>query len=200
MRHDAAVEPSASSAAPFDWVLLEDPGEVTEQEDRDRMTSACQVLLHLLRPQIDWAYVDAHSDFDSVMPPEVREAETQIAAKGEARKRSNLGRMNVELDPENDDEWQQLCTYAAWSINVDLFQDGRSLATFHDSGSSITARLTPLQAAPMNESLPSGLQMVPLAPLLLERKLQRRAVRSDRRAARAARRRAWWSARLHRQH
>ena len=60
------------------------------------MTLACQAVLELLRPQIDWAYVDAHSDFDSVMPSEVRDVETRIAAKGGALKRSNLGRMNVE--------------------------------------------------------------------------------------------------------
>ena len=176
-------------------MLVDAAGGDADAEDRERMALACDVLLELLRPQVQWLQVDAYSDFDDVMPADVREVEDWIAARGESRRRSNLGRMGVELDPTDDADWHQLCIYASWSINVDLFDD-RPLATFHDSGWSVTARLTPAQATIANQQLPASWKMVPLAPILLAQKQQRRLARLDRRAARAVRWRGWWRSRF----
>lgn len=195
MRAPAGQQQLPGASGPTWYVLVDADGGEPAPEDRERMTLACDVLLELLRPQVQSLQVDAYSDHDDVMPAKVREVEDWIAARGEARPRSNLGRMGVELDPLDDKDWQRLRVYAAWSINVDIFGNW-PLATFHDSGRSVTARLSPAQATTANQRLPASWKMVPLGPILLAQKQQRRRARLDRRAARAARLRDWWRSRI----
>lgn len=150
--------------------------------DRQVAVAACQAVLEAVRPVARLVHVDAYSDYRDGLPSDVEVAQRQLRAMGSRRRRGDPG-MAVALDPENEQHWSVLWTYAPWSIHVAVWQDreGRQeLATLHDGGTGIDAWLTDSEA----EALAARLDGV--AVLVLETQLQARhaAAKTARRAAR----------------
>ena len=124
--------------------------------DRSEADEACLAVLDVLDEVVTRAEVDAYSDFDEQMPEHVREAQESLRARGRAQRpgKHDPG-MFVAVSRNDSDGWCLVRTYASWSINVALYYaDGvRSIATLHDCGYSITAKLTPTEVALLTERL-----------------------------------------------
>lgn len=73
--------------------------------------------------------------------------------------------MQIHLDATDDYDWTLVLTYAPWSISVTVNGDGdppEDLATIDDSGVSIVALLTAIEAQHLSLSLPPGTELIPL--------------------------------------
>ena len=139
---------------------------------RDEANRACAAVLDVLRPALRFAIVDAYSDYNDQMPPDVAEAERWLRQRGSDRHSGDPG-MAVEV-PVSDDGWEVLCRYAPWSIHVELFGDGRSpVGTFDDCGFTITADLNDSEATALVSRLEGISGLIPLHDLR-ERKRQAR--------------------------
>lgn len=157
--------------------------DITARAEAGRV---CEAVLDLLRPHLRTVSVDAYSDYQDQMPPEVVTVEATLKELGRRRGRGDPG-MGVELDPVLDDHWVLLRAYAAWSINVDLLgEDGRDLGCFHDCAYSVVAELTTTEAQKLSAELRDIAPVVPLAAV----HARRRAARDEARSARRDRRRA----------
>jgi hypothetical protein len=124
--------------------------------DRDDATLACELVLEMLRPLLQLVVIDADSDFRDDLPDQVAAAQQRLRAVGAPRAAGKTGNtgltgmtgMTVELDPSDDQHWADLRTYAAWSINVDLWAEPyvTQLGSLDDCGHAISAVLTHDQA------------------------------------------------------
>jgi hypothetical protein len=127
--------------------------------DRDDATFACELVLEMLRPRLQLVVIDADSDFRDDLPDQVAAAQQRLRALGAPRGAGEIGMtgetgmtgmtgMTVELDPSDDQHWADLRTYAAWSINVDLWAEPyvTQLGSLDDCGHAISAVLTHDQA------------------------------------------------------
>lgn len=153
---------------------------------RAEAARVCDAVLDLLRPHLRSVTIDAYSDYHDQLPEDVVTAEARLKDLGGQRGGSDRG-MGIDLDPSREDHWRILRTYAAWSINVDLFgEHGRELGCLHDCGYSVVAELTSAEAGTLSDQL-SG--VAPLLPLTAVG-VRRRAERDDARAAGRDRRRA----------
>jgi len=136
--------------------------------DRDRAILACAAVLDLLRPVLASVDVDAYSDFRDSLPAEVEAAQGLL--RGRAKPRSRWGWwgedswMALPVDPQDEEQWGALRTYAAWSIHVALYgtNSGEDLGCLHDCGSSISAALTDQEAADLAAALSA------VGPLILD--------------------------------
>jgi hypothetical protein len=115
--------------------------------DRDDATLACELVLEMLRPRLQLVVIDADSDFRDDLPDQVALAQQRLRAVGALRGAGDHG-VTVELDPSDDEHWADLRTYAAWSINVDLWAEPyvTRLGSLDDCGHAISAVLTHDQA------------------------------------------------------
>ncbi|MDP1804471.1 MAG: hypothetical protein Q8K72_04840, partial [Acidimicrobiales bacterium] len=68
---------------------------------RDEANGACAAVLEVLRPALRFAVVDAYSDYNDQMPPDVAEAERWLRQRGSDRHSGDPG-MAVEV-PVSDD-------------------------------------------------------------------------------------------------
>ena len=112
-----------------------------ELADIQRNVTAAAAILHVLGERCHRATIDLHSDYQRRMPPEVRQAEAglfEIAAERSGGRR--LPRtMGLKLNLDDPHERRLFEQYAVWSINTDVFdRHGAWVATFHDSGHSLT--------------------------------------------------------------
>ncbi len=142
----------------------------------------CRAVCEVLRPAAGVAYVDAYSDYDDELPVVVADAQRELRELGRRRGTGDPG-MAVELDPADEEQWQLLLSYGAWSIQAELWTPGRvgELATLHDCAYSVSAELDADEAEELATRL-GGLAT-------LERlQTVRRRERETRRAAR----RRWW--------
>ena len=91
---------------------------VVEKEitTRDEAAKACAAVLEVLRPALRFAAIDAYSDYNDQMPPDVAEAGKWLRQRGSDRRSGDPG-MAVEV-PVSDDGWEVLCRYVPWSIHV----------------------------------------------------------------------------------
>ncbi len=159
--------------------------------DRQVVVDACQALLDVLRPVTAVALVDAVGSWTNV-PPEAHVAEAWLRwherqqyplAKGE-------GVMGILIDPTDDEQWNALRVYAAWSIHVALFattERGLGFATLHDCGTSVGADLTPDEVADLSTRLDGAVEIVTFAEAEERRRLAAQRQLEERRARRAAR-------------
>jgi hypothetical protein len=119
--------------------------------DRDDATLVCELVLEMLRPRLRLVVLDADSDFCDDLPDQVAQAQDRLralaAARG-ARRGTRRDGVIVELDPSDDAHWADLRTYAAWSINVDLWAEPYvdHIGSLDDCGHAISAVLTHEQA------------------------------------------------------
>jgi hypothetical protein len=146
---------------------------VLEQEitDRNDAATACVAVLEVLRPVLRVALVDAYSDYEDQMPPDVAEAQQWLRQEGASQQGGDPG-MSVEMNSLDADHWPIICRYAPWSIHVDLYGDGDApLATLHDCGYSVTADLTPAEATALGSRL-AGVSGLTLLHQVRERRRQ----------------------------
>lgn len=153
--------------------------------DRAEAVAVCAAVIEVLRPVIRSAKIDVFTDFPEQMPEDVRRAEAQLVAIAEGRKkRGSDGRMGLVVTT-GDPGWSAVESYAAWSINADLTgADEEDLATFHDCGHSVVAALRDDEVAALRARL------APIASVHLLSDIHDRR-RSEKRAARRSRARAW---------
>lgn len=147
---------------------------VVEKEitTRDEAAKACAAVLEVLRPALRFAAIDAYSDYDDQMPPDVAEAGRWLRERGSDRRSGDPG-MAVEVPVS--DGWEVLCRYAPWSIHVELYGDGPSpIGTLHDCGYSITADLNPAEASALAGRLEGISGLIPLQELRERRRRGRR--------------------------
>jgi len=156
--------------------------------DRAEATVVCSAVLDLLRPRLDRVVIDAYSDYRDAQPDDVAEAERWLLAKGALNRPGDPG-WAIELDPADAEHWANLRRYAPWSINVNLCADPdpRPIATLHDCGYSVTAYLTPNEAANLAEAVVVVAPVLPLALLHARRRAQKAELRAVRRAKRRLR-------------
>ncbi len=159
--------------------------------DRQVVVEACQALLDVLRPVTAVALVDAVGSWTNV-PPEAHVAEAWLRwherqqyplAKGE-------GVMGILIDPTDDEQWNALRVYGAWSIHVELFaavEDRCGFATLHDCGTSVEADLTPDEVAELSTRLAGAVEIVTFAEFQERERLAVQRESEERRARRAAR-------------
>ncbi|MGX7678284.1 hypothetical protein ACSMXN_05245 [Jatrophihabitans sp. DSM 45814] len=137
-----ATRQSPGDVCPFELAVVVDVAE--RIHDRQLADALCRSVLGALRYRLTLAEVDAFTDFRRERTYEARAAEEglwSLAAQQTTRKRASG--MGIRLDPAIADEWELLCSYAGWSINVDLFDAEKAdIGTFHDCGHSIVALLT----------------------------------------------------------
>jgi len=137
---------------------------VEEITTRDEAAKACAAVLEVLRPALRFAAIDAYSDYNDEMPPDVAEAGRWLRQRGSDRRSGDPG-MAVEV-PVSDDGWEGLCRYAPWSIHVELYGEGPSrIGTLHDCGYSITADLNPAEASALAGGLEGISGLIPLQEL-----------------------------------
>lgn len=140
---------------------------------RDEAAKACAAVLEVLGPTLRCAAVDAYSDYNDQMPPDVAEAGRWLQQRGLDRHAGDPG-MGVEVQV-SDDGWEVACRYAPWSIHVELFGDGPSpIGTLHDCGFTITADLSPAEAAALASRLAGISGLIPLHELQERRRQARR--------------------------
>jgi hypothetical protein len=115
--------------------------------DRDDATLACELVLEMLRPRLQLVVIDPDSDFRDDLPDQVALARQRLRAVGGLRGPGDAPAA-IELDPADDEHWADLRTYAAWSVNVDLWAEPyvTQLGSLDDCGHAISAVLTPEQA------------------------------------------------------
>ena len=156
--------------------------------DRAEADLVCSAVLTLLRPRMDLVFIDAYSDYHDSLSDDAAEAERWLLAKGASRRRGDPG-MAVRLDPTDNDHWAVLLRYAPWSINVDLcaHSDPKPIATLHDCAGSVTAYLTPDEAANLAETVAAVAPVLPLDLLRARMRSERAAARSTRHAERRSR-------------
>lgn len=160
--------------------MVERTAYVVEKEitDRDDAATACVAVLAVLRPVLRMALVDAYSDYEGQMPPDVAEAQRWLRQRGANQHPRDPG-MSVEVDVLDAGHWETLCRYAPWSIHVELYGDRDApLATLHDCGYSVAADLTPAEATALSSRLEGMSALIPLHHLREQR--------------RQARRQRWW--------
>lgn len=140
---------------------------------RDEATKACAAVLEVLRPALRFGVVDAYSDYNDQMPPDVAEAGRWLRQRGLDRGSGDPG-MAVEV-PVSDDGWEVLCRYAPWSIHVELFGEGPSpIGTLHDCGYTISADLNPAEAIALASRLAGISGLVPSHELQARKRQARR--------------------------
>jgi len=149
--------------------------------DRGEAEDVCAAVIDVLRPVMQTAWVDVVSDFTDVMPEPVRQAEAVLRAAGERQCPSRRDPvMAVEVARE-DAEWTAVETYAAWSINLELFDgDGADLATLHDCGYWASAEMTDDEAGELRSRLGPTLPLALLAELQARRRAEKQARRRQR--------------------
>ncbi len=159
--------------------------------DRQVVVEACQALLDVLRPVTAVALVDAVGSWPNV-PPEADLAEAWL--RGHNRQRfppvKGDGTMGILIDPADDEQWNALRVYGAWSIHVELFataERGLGFATLHDCGTCIDADLTPDEVAELSTRLAGAVEIVTFAKAEERRRLAAQRQIEERRARRAAR-------------
>lgn len=160
------------------WLMDERTAYVIEKEitDRDDATTACVAILEVLRPVLRVALVDAYTDYENQMPPDVAEAQRWLRQQGSKQHRGDAG-MNVEVGVVDAHHWANLCRYAPWSIHVELYGEGHApLATLHDCGYSVTAHLTPAEATDLGGRL-AGMCALTLVHELRDRRREARRQR-----------------------
>lgn len=80
----------------------------------------------------------------------------------------------------DDAAWSAVEVYAAWSINVDLFDaEERNIATLHDCGYSVTAELTDAEANGLRARL-VGTPVTLLSVIHEQRRVEKREARRRR--------------------
>lgn len=140
---------------------------------RDEAATACAAVLEVLGPTLRFAVIDAYSDYNDQMPTDVAEAGRWLRHRGLDRHAGDPG-MAVEVQV-SDDGWEVACLYAPWSIHVELFGDCPSpIGTLHDCGYTITADLSPAEAAALTSRLARISGLVPLHELHERRRRARR--------------------------
>jgi hypothetical protein len=122
--------------------------------DRDDATLVCELVLEMLRPRLQLVVLDADSDFRDDLPDRVAQAQDRLRAVGVLRGAGDGG-VTVELDPADDEHWADLRTYAAWSINVDLWAEPyvTRLGSLDDCGHAVSAVLSHEQALALADEL-----------------------------------------------
>lgn len=163
--------------------------------DRVIAARACRAVMDVLEGVSARAEVDCFSDFAADMPAEICDAEAQLRARGRTGFLHSDPWMAVPVDRSDDATWDLVRRYASWSINTDLYgTESPPLASFHDCGYSLVARLTAEEAADLTRRL-EGIALVRvLSEIHEERDVERRRLRR----ARKAQRRARWRARFQR--
>jgi len=150
--------------------------------NRGEASRVCVAVLQTLRPHLRLVVVDAYSDDADELTAEARQAEAWLRRRGARQGRRPWHRrtwpadpgMGIELDPADDDQWNALCAYAPWSINVNLYgANSEDLGGFYDSGSSIVASLTATDAAHLSAATADIGPLVLLREVHARRKQQR---------------------------
>ena len=95
--------------------------------------------------------------------------------------------MGVAIDAGDDRQWHLLSTYAAWSIQVELYglRGKPHLATLHDCAESVTVNLTTCEAAALGATT-AGLAVVEPSDV----------VRARYKAEKSVRRHGFWETRF----
>ncbi|MBB2924498.1 hypothetical protein [Cellulomonas cellasea] len=163
--------------------------------DRVVAARACRAVMDVLDGVSVRAEVDCFSDVAADMPAEIRDAEAGLRGSGRTGFLHSDPWMAVPVDRSDEAAWDLVRRYASWSINVDLYgTEPPPLATFHDCGHSIVARLTAEEAADLTRRLKGIAPVRPLSEIHEERAVERERARG----ARTAERRARWRARFQR--
>ncbi len=74
--------------------------------------------------------------------------------------------MGILIDPTDDEQWNALRVYGAWSIHVELFatpERGRGFPSLHDCGTSVDADLTADEVAELSTRLAGAVEVVTFA-------------------------------------
>lgn len=159
--------------------------------DRVVAARACRAVMDVLEGVSVRAEVDCFSDFAADMPAEICDVEARLRARGRTGFLHSDPWMAVPVDRSDEDTWDLLRRYASWSINTDLYgTEPPPLASFHDCGYSVVARLTAEEAADLTRRLESIAPVRLLSEIHEERDAERARLREARKAQRRARRRA----------
>lgn len=127
---------------------------VQDGTDRALAEQACLAILEVVRARTERVCIDAYSDYRDSLTARAQAAQDELRARGALRRRGDPG-MAVNLDPTYPPDWELLRAYASWSIHVELDGSEGSLATLHDCGHSISARLSQAEADQLNRA-PAG--------------------------------------------
>lgn len=126
--------------------------DLTEVEESVRATAA---ILAVLGEQSYRAEVDLFSDRDRQMPPDVRAVEKKLIVLDARRGTRPGSKMALDLTLTDPHERRLFEKYAPWSINADVFnQSGAWIATFHDSGYSLSFEMDNHQRSELTQLLP----------------------------------------------
>jgi hypothetical protein len=146
--------------------------------DRGEAAAICAAVLEVLRPLLGTAQVDVYSDYSEQMPEPVKDAERRLTAAGGRRlKPPPDDRMGLVVSV-GDPEWQDIETYASWSINVEIKgAEGEWLADFCDSGYSVVAALDTGEAEALRARIDSIAPVLPLSEINLRRRREKKEQR-----------------------
>lgn len=126
--------------------------DLTEVEDSVRATAGILAVLGELSYR---AEVDLFSDRKRQMPPDVRAVEEELIAIDARRGARPGSQMALDLTLTDPHERHLFEKYAAWSINADVFdRNGAWIATFHDSGYSLSFEMDDGQRSALAQLLP----------------------------------------------
>lgn len=152
--------------------------------DRTQAEAVSAAVLEVLTPALFSATIDAVSDYDSVMPARVRDAERELRSKARQERPRRCDPITATIRV-SDPLWPAVETYGAWSIAVELVgRQGSSLGSFADSLAAVTLQLTSTEAAALRR------RIVGIAPVVLL-EVALRQQREERRAQLRRRLRRW---------
>lgn len=162
---------------------------------RAQSDHVCQAALDVLRSALGFVVVDAFTDYEEEITKDVRAAQTglrELAAEQHPRRRQPG--MGIEVDPRDDEQWALLRTYAAWSINVDLWASKyeEDLGTLHDCAHGIGVTLGPDELATLTDATVALGTWVPMTEILTADREAKDRRRADRRQQWATRLRRIW--------
>jgi hypothetical protein len=132
------------------------------EADSAAVDEVCVFILGLLASTIVSVEVDGFPEED--IPDDVRAALTHIRCSAPFRRRlfrkPKQTFMAIALDWKDDDNRTALAKFIPYSIHAECFDAlGQCIATFSDSGSSISANLTEDQARKLKNVLPQGISL-----------------------------------------
>ncbi|MDJ0466456.1 hypothetical protein [Streptomyces sp. H27-C3] len=143
-------------------MISQEAGPIGEFVLRDGLTSADAVILHrealhVLRPGITTAHLDAYSD-DEWPTAVLQSHERALSLAREALKQGTRSRrddpgMGIDIDVRDDAQFEVLVDLAPYTIDAECSQEGQSVFSASDSGTSLWITITPKQETELRARL-----------------------------------------------
>ncbi|HEX3823956.1 MAG TPA: hypothetical protein VHV79_05800 [Mycobacteriales bacterium] len=128
----------------------------------DVLAQVCEAVFDVLDQSAVTLRIDAYSDFNDQMPPDITSAEAWLRSRGFTRGEGDPGR-RIVFARTDETGWAIARAYAPWSIRTALFDaDDVNVATLDDGGRSVVVDLTDEQASLLSLALGEVASLAPL--------------------------------------